>query len=195
MYYSESDRPFGLSLGQWTVRWWEWMLSEPLPTNPAADETGQHAAVNQQDPNVWFLAGTLGHEGVKRNANIPAGKSIFFPVINVEINSVERPELHTDKELVKWVVDDQNDIVSKNVVVDGNTIPIYRVKSDPEIFPVTFPDNNAMGIPPGDVQKVAADGYWVFLRPLAPGQHHIYFKARCEAGTRNIEADYNLTIS
>src|SRR4051812_48621072 len=37
--------------------------------------------------------------------------------------------------------------------------------------------DNACGIPVGSEREAVTDGYWVMLRPLSPGTHHLHFAA------------------
>jgi hypothetical protein len=66
--YTPESKPYDLSYGQWTVKWSQWILSIPMEVNPADDQTGKNAGVNQTDPNVWFLAGTFGGKAIYCNA-------------------------------------------------------------------------------------------------------------------------------
>ena len=59
--YSINSKPFGISYGNWTTTWEQWLLSEPQVTNPATDQTGKEWP-NQKGP-VWFFAGTPGGAG------------------------------------------------------------------------------------------------------------------------------------
>jgi hypothetical protein len=75
--------PGGRSYAQWSAEWWQWAWSIPLATNPLFDTTGVDCAVNQPSSGkVWFLAGTTGFSAV-RDCTIPAGRMIFFPIINL----------------------------------------------------------------------------------------------------------------
>src|SRR2546430_5217700 len=56
---------FGNSYGEWSARWWQWLLSIPNSTNPNLDTTGANCAVGQTG-QVWFLAGTFGGPAVTR---------------------------------------------------------------------------------------------------------------------------------
>ena len=67
--------------------------SIPQDKNPTADVTGENCDEGQSGP-VWFLAGTFGGLN-ERNCEIPAGKSILFPVINGECSYAEYPDLRT----------------------------------------------------------------------------------------------------
>jgi hypothetical protein len=192
--FNQDQKLFGMTLGQWTVRWWQWLLSCPKDINPALDGNGCHADVNQSGP-VWFLAGTFGeHKYPRRQCAIPRNKYVLFPVINYEINIIEKSTLHSDMDLINDVVEDMNDIVHLEAVLDKNAVPIHRIQSDPKTFLIELPPNNCMGITGGRI-KCAADGYWVFLQCLSPGKHTIYFHGACSGGFRNSTAEYSITVS
>jgi hypothetical protein len=174
--------------------WWQWLASIPTDTNPAADEDGKNAGMNQSNAPVWFLAGTLGGKAVNRKCIIPSGKAILFPVINYEMSPLEKPELETDSDLVRHVMKDEDDIVNLEAILDSQRIPVYRVRSDPLMFTMTLPSDNPFNSPGGRTTHATSDGYWVFLKPLNPGQHILYFAGSCSGGSRNVKASYNLTV-
>jgi hypothetical protein len=194
IYFTKRQKPYGNSFGEWTVKWWQWAVSSPIGVNPIVDETGRYANMNQSGP-VWFLAGTPGENKIPvRKCVVPLGKAILFPVINYEINQLEDPDLRTEDALIKNVVDDINDIINKEAIVDGIRIPTYRVQSSPKVFSLTICEDNWLGVSPGLI-KAAADGYWVFLKPLDIGIHEIYFHGSCSGGLRNSTAKYTVTVS
>jgi hypothetical protein len=192
--YIPQEKPYGISFGQWTVRWWQWAYSSPTYINPVADKSGINANINQNGP-VWFLAGTFG-EGklVERYCSIPFNKAILFPVINYEINRIERPDLDSDYEMVKHVKDDQDDIINKEIKINDQNVPIFRVKSDPTIFSLYINPDNYFKLKGGNT-LATADGYWVFLKSLPKGNHQIYFHGSCSLGTRQITAQYHIEIT
>src|SRR4051794_36336370 len=67
---------------QLAAEWWQWAMSAPDEENPVTDTTGSNCATGQRGP-VWFLAGGFGSSKVHRVCSIPAGKVLFFPVINM----------------------------------------------------------------------------------------------------------------
>lgn len=191
--YSIDERPFGISFGQWTVEWWKWLLSCPNPVNPAADTDGANSSMNQHGP-VWFLAGTFGEKIVRyRKSTIPYDRSILFPVINYEVNFLEKPEINTENELVTNAVEDQNDIIKVTAQVDHQLLTVCRVQSDPKLFIVDLPPENCLGLPSTRIE-IASDGYWVFLKPLSTGLHKIFFHGSCSGGVRTCTASYDLTV-
>jgi hypothetical protein len=189
-----NDKPFGVTYGQWTVKWWQWALSISRTENPVSDQTGEHGGTNQNGP-VWFLAGTFGEDKMpRRKCELPSGKAILFPVINYEANYLQDPHLKNEPELVTHVVEDINDITTLVATVDGQSLDICRVQSEPSTFPVFIHPENSLGLRGGGSSIAAADGYWVFLRPMSEGKHDIYFHGACSGGTRNSSAIYEVTI-
>jgi len=191
--FAPNDKPFGLTYGEWTVKWWQWALSIPAYESPILDNHGEKATV-QQFGEVWFLAGTFGENRFpQRKCSVPRGKCLLFPVINYEMNVYENPDLDNDADLIDHVRRDMDDIVNKIASVDNVDIPIYRIQSVPAIFPLVVNNENCIGIK-GGLTMVAADGYWVFLKPLPLGNHEIYFHGSCSGGVRNSTARYYLLI-
>lgn len=191
--YSYNEAPFGLTLGQWTVEWWKWLLSCPIQANPAYDGTGINSSLNQRGP-IWFLAGTFGeHEVPHRASSIPSGKGILFPIINYELNLLENPEFVTDDALIRAVKKDEDDIKNILVIVDGQSLSPLRVQTDPKLFFIHLPPDNCLHLPPKRI-KFASDGYWIFLKPLRIGQHRIFFHASCSGGVRKCTVSYDITV-
>ena len=156
------------------------------PTNDGQNQTGP----------VWFLAGT-GAGSAERTCTIPAGKAILFPVIN----SVSlRDAGQTKEELLDGNKEPLDKVTTVEASVDG--IPLqnlsnYRIQSP--FFNATLPKDNVLGIPEGTYLEVA-DGYWVFLEPLSPGQHEIRLRGAIiepTSPTPSFEraVTYHLTIS
>lgn len=71
----------GASQEEWSKRWWRWALSFDDEDSPVADRDGRLCAEGQSGP-VWFLAGTYGTARTVRSCRVPAGKTLFFPLIN-----------------------------------------------------------------------------------------------------------------
>ena len=54
-----NSNEFANTYGEWSARWWQWLMSIPKATNPNLDATGAHCA-EAQTGQVWFLAGLFG---------------------------------------------------------------------------------------------------------------------------------------
>lgn len=68
--FPPDSRPYNLSYGDWSSKWWQWAQSIPEENSPTGDETGEKYSQDQSGP-VWFLAGTRGGSAV-RDCTIPA---------------------------------------------------------------------------------------------------------------------------
>jgi hypothetical protein len=196
-YFTIESRPYGLTYGQWTVAWWKWFLSTPKAVNPILDESGKFASINQPPKDVWFLAGKLGNREKNvpdRFCIIPSGRSILFPVINCEANFLEYPKLTTEQDLINYVNRDENTITYKECFVNNEPIPVQRVKSDPAVFEVEINEDNIYDIKTHGITPASGDGYWIFLKSVAPGDYFVSFRGCCEKGAINSGADYHLKV-
>src|SRR5262245_63795184 len=74
----------GKSYGELASEWTNWLIVEPIATNPAFDPDGRFCDRNQQG-KVWFLASTFG--GIaNRTCAVPAGKAIFISLGGVFVS-------------------------------------------------------------------------------------------------------------
>jgi hypothetical protein len=187
-------RPFGASYEQWAARWWQWALSIPVDQNPVLDPTGEHCAVGQTG-RVWFLAGTFGGGPATRTCTVPAGKALFFPIVNAVFVATEPGETEEIAHEVLREHIDQVDVSTLAVELNGVPIPnlgSYRAHSP--TFPVVFPEDNPFGVPGGLYPIAAADGYWIMLAPLPPGTHTLHFSGELPNGTL-LDVTYTLIVT
>jgi hypothetical protein len=171
--YSVDSKPFGLTMSDWSVKWFQWLLTIPASNSPASDKTGQDCSVGQPTKDVWFLVQTTSGPG-ERTCTIPAGRAILLPVAANECSTAEDPALTTESALRACAVAG-NEVNSIVAIVDGvklKNLEQYRVQSP--LFTFTYPDNNIFGAPAGPTQAVA-DVYMTFLKPLSPGNHTLQF--------------------
>jgi hypothetical protein len=194
--FNVHDMPYGETYGQWTVRWWQWFFSIPKSESPITDPSGENADAYQQFSNVFFLVGKLPSEDrmlPNRTCKVREHMAILFPVINCEANALEYPELDTDSALEKHVKKDEDSIVLRECYMNGERIPAQRVRSDPTIFELEIKEDNVVNAPKG-ITRASADGYWVFLKPLAVGRYEILFRGSCEFGRLYSGASYNIQV-
>ena len=74
--FATDSKPYGLTYGEWTAKWWQWAYSVSKNDNPSYDDSGRYCSEGQNGP-VWFLTGSYKHQ-VDRYCNIPAGKSSVY---------------------------------------------------------------------------------------------------------------------
>lgn len=170
-------------------------MSIPKSVNPAYDSNGANANANQNDPNVFFLCQTY-EEGVpsvpNRTVIVPAGRSIFLPIINWI--SILHNDGETDQELIEIATKRMDVARNLQITVNGLTVEEglkeYRVQS--AFFEMTLPDDNILASPSGLIRAVS-DGYWLFFKPLEANTRLSSYGS-CSSGATKIGVKYNLSI-
>ncbi len=195
---------YGNTYGEWSARWWQWVLSIPEDTNPNLDTTGENCAEGQAGP-VWFLAGMFTGGKVTRNCTVPAGKALFFPILTGVFGSAvfdcdpTVPGVLCNLAALRIASVGSMDEVKLKARIDGESV--MNLKSGQRVtspeFTLTIPDNGVFDIPRCTYRPQVADGYWLMIKPLSPGAHTIRFKGEITGGVfvgQVIEVTYNLTV-
>jgi hypothetical protein len=105
--------------------------------------------------------------------------------------------LKTEPELRACAKADQDKVTTTMITVDGVQLNPVRLQSP--LFTVTLPENNDLGLKP-QTSPAISDGYWVFLKPLPPGNHTIHASGSLvdftTTGTLNFasESIYHITV-
>jgi hypothetical protein len=190
--------PNGARYENLSSQWWQWMWAQPADVNPLSDPDGTHCAQGQSG-NIWFLAGN-GGGSTTRTCTMPAGKQVFFPVMNADVDNVwDPPTSYTVDELRQMATAAMDDPVSLEATIDGVAIQdlaSYRVQSGP--FAYTLPDGNlyqswGLDVPAGTYSPAIADGYWLLHTPFPPGEHVVHFSGESSFGFA-LDVTYYLTV-
>jgi hypothetical protein len=197
-----ASKPGGQSYGRWAAQWWQWALGVPAATT-VFDQSGENCAERQVD-DTWFLAGSFGPEPVVRSCTIPAGKALFFPLVNYGSFAflTDPPAARTEAFLRQQATCQLP--VELFAEIDG--FRIARLKryftgrrgSQSPIFTVQLPPGNILGAGDGDIPELvlspsAEQGFYLFVKPLPPGEHVVHWEARgCSETAQDIT--YHLTI-
>jgi hypothetical protein len=189
-----NPNPFGVSLEEWTVRWWRWLLSIPKETSPASDYTGGNAAVGQSEPYVFFLCQTI--EGVRscptRRITIPRGQSVFMPLINwisiLHING------ETDEELIKVANQKMDSIKALEFIINGQPCVLDRrkLRYTSRVFKISLPEDNILDAAPG-MTRCCSDGYWLFFKINIDNLRLDTFGS-CSSGITKIGVSYDIRV-
>ena len=169
------DRRYrGKTYGEWSAAWWTWAMELPVTgpiPHPFVDDPAFDITEGQQG-NVWFLASPV--DTVKRTRTIPAGKALFFALLNVESSDLEGLGATEAEQRAnaKWQADHIHNVACS---VDGDPVEHighYRVES-PQ-FSFTAPTPWLFGTTGGPGTSVS-DGYFVMLKPLSKGSHTLRY--------------------
>jgi hypothetical protein len=195
---------FGRTYGEWGAAWWQWDIAIPFASNPIFDPTGAAQAQHQSGP-VWFLAGDAGGLA-ERTVEIPVGKAVFFPLINVA-NDYPCPDPlfqpAPGQSLEDFLTEGAAALIANvdalSAELDGRVLVNlfdYRGTSPLSTFTgdlslqSTF-DACLTGTP----QPFVSDGYWLMLSPLPPGMHTLHFKASVLGGGFALELLYHINVT
>jgi len=200
---------FGATYSEWSARWWQWLLSFPADSNPNFDTTGAACDAGQTGP-VWFLAGVFGGT-VTRTCTIPAGKAIFFPVLNNVTFSPFPTEGIADLRaqaagpidgttLLKATLDGAELRGLRNLRVQSPAfsfvVPVGGLLGPGACEPLFVPTTDPP-LPPRPqgllCNPAVSDGFWVLLAPLPSGGHVLRFRGQFGADF-NLDVTYNLRV-
>jgi hypothetical protein len=159
-----------------------------------------------------------GSGSVTRNdCVIPAGKALFFPILNAidfhvscsqdpdpnVCDSNDTPDLVWDNlQSLGFSASNLSARVNGKQIqgLDPATSP-YRACAGPvtrcnaSAFTLTLPSNNLFGLPADSYAPSVADGYYLLLPPLTPGHHTIVFGGVGSfGGSVSQSITYNLTV-
>jgi hypothetical protein len=187
-----------MTYAEWSAAWWQWALSLSADENPWYDVDGScvNGAFGQREP-VWFLTGVHNVSGTAvRNCTVPAGKTLFFPIINAECSTLETPPFNCSNEANCLSCAMSFTIGDVFATIDGvavKNLDRYLVQSP--LFTFTLPNNNVWGMPAGSTGQSVSSGYYLMLSPLSPGVHVIHFGGTYTDYNFSLNITYNLTVA
>jgi hypothetical protein len=180
--------------------WTRWIMALPYSTGPVNDSTGAACAAGQHG-KYWFLAGTPGG-AAERACDVPADRHLVLPLLNWFCAFF--PELYPDDEALEQGIAEMvggaaslpDAVCELTLEVDG-VDALADIDAFTELFDITEQafeiDANddhfaaSEGFAGGTMPAVTA-GYYVRLKPLAPGDHTIEFGgALCTDGIVDFE--------
>lgn len=203
--YAPHAKVEGHTLEEWSAEWWQSVFAAPVYAadgqtlvNPQLVD-GDAAVAGDAPGKVAFLYGGFdGQDHVRGSVAHPIevreGTSLFMPVQNSEWSNPDTPSKesgyttvpgnYTAKELAHFADVQTGATIHLNARVDGHAIPettlfahretapifSYRLPKQFNIDQVFFGEDIS-----GRVSPVAADGYYMMLKPLSPGLHTIAF--------------------
>ena len=211
--FKSDSAPYGRTYGEWAAAWNQWATSIPATHHPLFDSAD--GSVGQSGP-VWFLGGKFCYNystgcpaGVAvRYLTVPAGKALFFPVLDAEDSMIEDPLnaglINGLRQYSESNIDHSTDLWLE---VDGVRLPDlkadFRVQStafsfmlpDDNIFKAAYPKDQASQFPAGTFFPGVDDGVFVMLRPLPIGHHKIHFHGFFPNLSFTIDITYFITVT
>jgi len=201
--YSRDDSPFGTPIDVWIGKWWNWWIN--TNSGGAAPESDKCNFTNSTSSMVMLMETTVNgkpHQVCNINSNQgiivplwtgfadaspghtddlgnPQDRSVWS-YADLTKHAREALDLGAVTSLVKL---DDKPIAKLDVVssMDGNNLnyKVNSIKNVTEVFSkgfnITLPeDANVPDQTPG-TWRAGAHGWFVFLKPLPPGDHTLYY--------------------
>jgi hypothetical protein len=181
-------------IAELSAAWWQQTLNESSPPECGSLDKGAVSG------NVFYLANFTGE--VNATCTAPTGSRILFPIINYACS----PQLFDPYTTEQDLRDECNRALDFSLegatgvfaTVDGEDVTGQIVCADSPLFSLTIPQNGFFGIP--GTGPAVADGCWVLLTPLPPGEHTITFggtfpvSPEFGGGTFIQDATYTVTV-
>jgi hypothetical protein len=201
---------YGKTDDEWGALWFKWIDELPQKTDacviPFLDATGKQCGYGQSG-DVFFLVGTAGGKAVRDKCVVPAGKAIFFPILNFtdDNGGIPASKQVSDADL-KGTVQSELDAVPVDKLsasFDGAAIEdLGRFRTKVTQFSYTLgPEPNTYtcagqsGVT-GKISPSYAAGFYVMLAPPDKGSHTLHFAGVSPSSSPELKVDvtYDLTV-
>jgi hypothetical protein len=196
-FYLKNESPFGISNSDWVAKYWNWDFS--LPINPQTNVIAgleENGCLIHRENSMVMLADTAFGGVWNQNCTISRNEGILIPIWTGECNAGEKDCLGQpfeklseaargfDLGKIKGLVKVDNIPVAKLDVIDYKTNVINNVTEVlTKQFNATVPEESHVQNEKYGTHPAAAHGWFVFLKPLPPGNHTLYYQNSVEPTT------------
>jgi hypothetical protein len=197
-FYSKDESPFGISFGDWVAKWWNWSYSQSLdPQTTVVKGLTENGCLVHRENSMVMLVDTAAAGGIwNQNCTISRNEGILIPIWTGECNQgakdcLDQPFEQLSKvargynlgKIMGLVKVDNIPVAVLNVIdyktnIMNNVTEVYTKQ-----FNVTVPESTRMTYDKFGTFPAAAHGWFVFLKPLQPGNHTVYYQNNVEPTT------------
>src|SRR5688500_10252246 len=170
--FPPESKPYGLTFAEHQKNFWKWVLEIPANESPVNDPTGEKCTNGQSNSNSSIFYLSFNNGGIStRSCEVPAGKGLFIPIMQVEFSEKEVPNASIE-DLRRAVTKDQDSVNSLYLKIGDKEYKyrdLIKYRTQTDVFEVVFPDNGIFGVIEGGVSKVIGDGFYIITEPLTKG--------------------------
>jgi hypothetical protein len=200
-FFSEGEKPFGLSYNDWITKYWNWDFS--LNTDQFSPKPGG-CIINKSDSMLMLLNTVAeGSPAPTQVCNISSKQGIMIPlwIAWCDNSGAANPatKSYSDEQLTKCAREVYNlGNIRSDVKVDGQPVAKldvrlslvsgslnYKVNSLDNVseiytkgFNLTMPHGTHQANTIPGTWRAGSQGWWVFLKPLPPGEHTLFYNIR-----------------
>jgi hypothetical protein len=197
--YPEGESPLGISQADWVAKWWNW--SFPIGFDPETTKlTGleENGCLMNKENSMVLLVDTSVGGVLNQKCTISHNEGILIPIWTGECNTAEKScqDIKSLEELKEKARGEDVGKIKGDVKVDNIPIAKLDVKdyttntkeNVSEVFTKVFnatisKAGHISGIEKSGIFPAAAHGWFVFLKPLQPGNHTVYYQNTVEPTT------------
>jgi hypothetical protein len=196
-FYSKDEHPFGISYSDWVAKFWNWDFSIPIDsqTNTLAG-LKDNGCLMHKDNSMVMLVDTAAGGIWKQKCTISRTEGILIPIWTGECDQALKGfDSYSFKQLSECARAYDLGIVKGQVKVDDTPVATldaidYKTNVMNNVTEIYTKQFNA--IVPKESHLIserygtfpaAAHGWFVFLKPLQPGNHVVYYQNSVEATT------------
>lgn len=186
--YSKDFSPFGIPYSEWIAKWWGYNVGISPVEHPRDHFSPERCNLDQkQDDPIYYLPDNLSGEE-ERRCSIPAGMAILAPLITGTCwDDDTDPELKTETGLRDCSKEGQEFGIVSATLDRRELLDLEQYRMTSDVFNMTIPENNAFQSPAGTFPAIA-DGFFVFLEPLPPGEHTLELQ---QSVLNPVQPEYN----
>jgi hypothetical protein len=178
--YPPESKPYNLTYAEHSQNFWKWLLPQPANNSPMEDPTGEKCLNGQGNSTspIFYLSHNSGGRS-ERTCEVPAGKGLLIPVMEVELSDKDIPGASVE-ELKSGAKKDQDSVNSLYLKIDDKEYTyqdLLKYRTATDAFQVVFPDNGIYGVIKGGPATAVSDGFYILTEPITEGNHTIHFKS------------------
>jgi len=186
--FQKDEMPFGKPYEDWVHDYWRWLAaipSDPVTTFAGVKENG--CFMNKTGSVVMLMGPAVGGEHHQR-CEVSSNQGIFIDGWSGECDASSKGnENKSFKELSQCARDQDLGKIKTNVWVDNKRVAYVEAEDYKTInlinatelftkaFNITTPENSFLTVDYPGTYPGAVHGWFIFLKPLPPGEHTVRY--------------------
>jgi hypothetical protein len=184
----------GLTYGEWSAKWWQYVLSVPGEENPLNGAIGANC-IFQRSGNVALIAvDPLVGEPIA--CEVPSGMTLFLDILSAECSTLEEPPFYGGNEGELRACAMGFTFTDLQATIDGVDVEdLDQYVHLSPLFDFTIPEDNILWVDGPASGSSISNGAHLMLAPLSPGEHTIHLHASIPELEFTVDMDLELTVT